>query len=309
MKKFLAALLFLVPLAALSQSVFTPYSKTYQVSITTSASTGVQVLPNSASVTNCTNYQVINSGSKDVWVTFGGSAVAATIPSPGSPTGSALIQSGSVVIIAGPNNAYISGITSAGTSTLDVSCGQGALASTTTSTVTGTFTPSGTIDENVKQVNGATVNVGTGAAGTGTQRVTTSTDSTIATITNPVGIKGSDGSTIASSSNPVSVSPAPSSQTNSASTITTGGTFQTISASSVTRQSFDFVNVCSVAGNCTATTNYCYVYVGASGTPSTGNSIPVPPGGEYLRSTGAVPTDAIKATCAGTGDKYYLSVQ
>lgn len=38
-------------------------------------------------------------------------------------------------------------------------------------------------DVNLTQVNGATVNVGTGAAGTGTQRVTTSTDSTIGTVT------------------------------------------------------------------------------------------------------------------------------
>lgn len=55
--------------------------------------------------------------------------------------------------------------------------------------VTATFTPSGTQDVNEKQVNGATINVGTGAAGTGTARVTTSTDSTIGTVTtvtNPV---------------------------------------------------------------------------------------------------------------------------
>lgn len=43
--------------------------------------------------------------------------------------------------------------------------------------------PSGTQDTNLKQVNGATVNVGVGAASTGTQRVTTSTDSTIGTVT------------------------------------------------------------------------------------------------------------------------------
>ena len=49
-----------------------------------------------------------------------------------------------------------------------------------------TITPSGTQDTNLKQVNGAAVNIGTGAASSGTQRVTTSTDSTIATITNPV---------------------------------------------------------------------------------------------------------------------------
>lgn len=42
-------------------------------------------------------------------------------------------------------------------------------------TVTGT--------DNLAQVNGAAVDVGTGAAGSGTQRVTTSTDSTIGTVT------------------------------------------------------------------------------------------------------------------------------
>lgn len=47
-------------------------------------------------------------------------------------------------------------------------------------TVSGT---TGTSDVNLKQVNGATINVGVGAAGTGTQRVTTSTDSTIGTVT------------------------------------------------------------------------------------------------------------------------------
>lgn len=47
--------------------------------------------------------------------------------------------------------------------------------------VSGIAPPVGTQDSNLKQVNGATVNVGTGAASTGTQRVTTSTDSTIGT--------------------------------------------------------------------------------------------------------------------------------
>lgn len=57
--------------------------------------------------------------------------------------------------------------------------------------VSATTTPSGTQDVNTKQVNGAAVNVGAGASGTGTQRVTTSTDSTIGTvttITNPVAV-------------------------------------------------------------------------------------------------------------------------
>lgn len=42
-----------------------------------------------------------------------------------------------------------------------------------------TVTPSGTQDENLKQVNGATVNVGTGAASTGTQRVAVASDSSL----------------------------------------------------------------------------------------------------------------------------------
>lgn len=41
----------------------------------------------------------------------------------------------------------------------------------------------GASSENIAQVNGQSVNVGTGAAGTGTLRVTTSTDSTIGTVT------------------------------------------------------------------------------------------------------------------------------
>jgi hypothetical protein len=99
------------------------------------------------------------------------------------------------------------------------------------------------------------------------------------------------------------------SATNSSSTITTGGTFQTISAASTSRKSLEFTNICNVTGNCTATTNYCYIFIAASGTPSTANSVPVPPGAMYVRSMGAIPTDAIQATCAGNGDKYALKVQ
>lgn len=54
---------------------------------------------------------------------------------------------------------------------------------TTPLPVTGSFAPSGIQDINQKNVNGATINVGPGASSTGTQRVTTSTDSTIGTVT------------------------------------------------------------------------------------------------------------------------------
>ncbi len=102
---------------------------------------------------------------------------------------------------------------------------------------------------------------------------------------------------------------APSSQTNASGTITVGSTFQTIAALSATRKSFEFQNICSKSGNCTALTNNCYLFVGASGSPSISNSILVPAGASYLRSSGAIPTDAIKATCDGTSDAYYLSTQ
>ncbi len=107
----------------------------------------------------------------------------------------------------------------------------------------------------------------------------------------------------------VTTAPDPLTQTNSSGTIATGGTFQTIAIANTTRASFEFHNVCTVAGNCNATTDNCYLFVAAAGVPTTANSIIVPPGSAYLRSQGAVPSNAIQATCAGTGDKFYLSVQ
>lgn len=107
----------------------------------------------------------------------------------------------------------------------------------------------------------------------------------------------------------VSTSGSASPTTNSSSAITTGGTFQTISASSTARKSFDFVNLCNITGNCTTINNLCYIYLGATGTPTTANSIPVGPGQEYLRADGAIPSDAIRVTCDGTADKFYLGLQ
>ncbi len=107
----------------------------------------------------------------------------------------------------------------------------------------------------------------------------------------------------------IPVAPSGSSQTNASGTITLGGTFQTISAANTSRLSLEFHNVCPVSGNCTAQQNNCYLYIAAAGTPSTANSIIVPSGADYIRSSGEIPTDSIRATCDGTSDKYYLSVQ
>lgn len=97
--------------------------------------------------------------------------------------------------------------------------------------------------------------------------------------------------------------------TNSSSTITTGGTFQTIAAAKTNRQSLDFVNICNIAGNCTTTTDECYLYFGTLASATTSNAIPVGPGQEYLRSSGTIPSAAINATCATTSDKFYLQTQ
>jgi hypothetical protein len=117
-----------------------------------------------------------------------------------------------------------------------------------------------------------------------------------------------------SGTNPLPVTPSgsgavPAATTNSASTIVTGGTFQTIASASTTRKSVEFENVCLKSGNCTATTNNCYLYIAASGSGTTANSIVVPPGASYLRANGTIPSDAVSATCDGTGDHYYLSIQ
>ncbi len=103
--------------------------------------------------------------------------------------------------------------------------------------------------------------------------------------------------------------PTPAATTDASGTITTGGTFQTLAAAAPTRKSLAFTNICNKSGNCTATTNYCYLYIAAAGSGATTNSIAVPPGSMYLRSSGVVPNDAISGTCDGTGDHFQLSVQ
>lgn len=106
-----------------------------------------------------------------------------------------------------------------------------------------------------------------------------------------------------------SSSPLASSATDGSGTITTGGTFQTVAAASTTRKNLEFTNICNTTGNCTATTNMCYVFIAVSGTPTTANSIPVPPGTQYIRTDGSIPTNAIQATCAGNSDKFALKTQ
>lgn len=142
---------------------------------------------------------------------------------PGAALAQGAPEYGNVVTACGTPNGASYAVGTNRPTTVDTtgkSCGSA------TGTVTGTVTANqgtpnaGTTQSwpvDTQRVNGAAVNVGTGAASTGTQRVTTSTDSTIGTVTavttlttvtNPVGIKGADGSGISSNANPVPVSDA-----------------------------------------------------------------------------------------------------
>lgn len=90
--------------------------------------------------------------------------------------------------------------------------------------------------------------------------------------------------------------------------VTTGGTFQTITLPTGVRNSLEFMNICNIAGNCTATTDECYIHFG-SDSATVANSIPVDPDREYLRSTGVIQNDTLQVTCTTTADKFYLKLQ
>jgi hypothetical protein len=97
--------------------------------------------------------------------------------------------------------------------------------------------------------------------------------------------------------------------TNDSTTITTGGTFQQIQATTTSRLSVEVQNICGVGSNCTTTANNCYVYFGTTGSASKTNSTLIPPYGDYLRSNGTIPSDAINVTCDGTADHIMVTVQ
>lgn len=121
----------------------------------------------------------------------------------------ALVAASSALVLTAPHHARAQASVAAACSTQSIPTGFGNAYPVITQTgdlcVTGTLTPSGTADVNLKQVNGTTVTVGVGTGAAGTQRVTTSTDSTIGTVTNAVGVKGANGTSITSIINPLPI--------------------------------------------------------------------------------------------------------
>lgn len=153
-----------------------------------------------------------------------------------------------------------------------------------------------TTDVNQKQVNGATINVGTGASSTGTQRVTTSTDSTIATITNPVTVTDGAGAlnviidsgttAVTSITNPVTVNPAAATTGGCTPYHLSGGTAASNNSTNIKSSAGTLCSLTAI--NTTATVYYLRMY----------NSAAAP---TCSSATGAVHTYPIPASATGAG--------
>jgi hypothetical protein len=162
-------------------------------SITANAGTNLNTsaLALSATQTDGTQRTRITDGTDTALVTAGGllqvDGSGVTQPVSGSVTvsGTATVTQGTAAATAGrwpvqlTDGTDLSLVTAAGALVVD--------GSAVTQPISGTVTV-GTFPDNepfnIAQVSGNSVNVGPGAAGSGTQRVTTSTDSTIGTVTN-----------------------------------------------------------------------------------------------------------------------------
>lgn len=109
---------------------------------------------------------------------------------------------------------------------------------------------------------------------------------------------------------PIPCNMGPTATTDLSTAVTVGGTFQTVQAITLTRNSIEFQNNCNISGGgCVATTDNCYIYFGVLGSATKIKSVVVAAGSYYLRSTGSIPSDAINVTCDGTADPFMLKVQ
>jgi hypothetical protein len=95
----------------------------------------------------------------------------------------------------------------------------------------------------------------------------------------------------------------PAVTTNSSVTITTGNTFQTVLTPPTAPAQWRSLTI----ENNNASDN-CWITVDG-GTPTKATAILLLPGGAYTRYFPYVPANAIKGTCATTGDTLYVDVQ
>lgn len=83
--------------------------------------------------------------------------------------------------------------------------------------------------------------------------------------------------------------------------ITTGGTFQQISAGTFLRKSFEFYN--------NNAAHPCYLYFGTTAAATQAKSVVVIAGAYYGRFANSVPSDAIQVTCSTTSDTFWAQEQ
>lgn len=84
-------------------------------------------------------------------------------------------------------------------------------------------------------------------------------------------------------------------------TITTGGTFQQISAGTFLRKTFEFYN--------NNASDACYLYFGVITDATLAKSQKVTAGAYYGRFANTVPSDAINVTCTTTSDTFQAQEQ
>lgn len=160
--------------------------------------------------------------------------------------------------------------------------------------VTGSFTPSGTQDVNITQTGGVTQLRGTGATGTGSERVTVAVDSatvagsaSLPTGTNSIGTVGPSSRTLV---------------TLAIKTVTTGGTaVNAISAGGRTFGGF-------IQNPPSATVNLCINEIGtATGTTSSGDTTCIQPGAAYKVAPASTAVSVISSDSAHPFSGYGLN--
>jgi hypothetical protein len=126
-----------------AESAWMPAGPVHTVAVSSSASTGEQVVATSSSF-SCTQYRLENTGAVDVWVGFGETAAlaetnAADIPTAGDTGVAVLVKAGTAQVVSHGRNQYVSAKTASSTSTLYFGCGTG-LANGVTGILLGTGT-------------------------------------------------------------------------------------------------------------------------------------------------------------------------
>lgn len=193
-----------------AESAWMPAGPVHTVAVSSSASTGEQVVATSSSFA-CTQYRLENTGGVDVWVGFGETAAlaetnAADIPTAGDTGVAVLIKAGTAQVLSHGRNQYVSAKTASSTSTLYFGCGTG-LANGVTGILLGTGTSStsvqGPVADGAADTAAAPVEVG-GTDGTNIQTLKTDSSGELQVdVLSVAGVTGAAADGAAASGNPV----------------------------------------------------------------------------------------------------------